>query len=123
VQSGFHLIITYTCPVCAFNALELPPENFTICPCCGTEFGYNDATRTYRELRNNWLRLGGQWFDMEDEHFLRLQHWSAWEQLDRAGFPWDVPDPRPAYRRYDVKLPVQRVDSQDIKVRAVSASK
>ena len=26
----------YTCPVCGYAALKYPPEDFTICPSCGS---------------------------------------------------------------------------------------
>ncbi len=35
-----------------------------ICPCCGTEFGYEDCTpASAREMRNRWVSGGQQWFD------------------------------------------------------------
>lgn len=61
----------------------------TICACCGTQFGYHDVTKTYRELRNLWLRRGGAWFDVEDSHS-PADEWSAWDQLDAHGLPYDV---------------------------------
>jgi len=49
------------CPVCGYF-LEHPPADFTICPSCRTEFGYDDAGRTHAELRDSWLRGGAQWW-------------------------------------------------------------
>ena len=51
----------YRCPVCAYPALPDPPRDFEICPSCGTEFGYHDARRTHKELRNMWIKNGLHW--------------------------------------------------------------
>ena len=32
-----------------------PPADFNTWPCCGTEFNYHDAGRTFAELRRRWL--------------------------------------------------------------------
>jgi len=60
----------YLCPVCSYRGLEHPPQDFTICPCCGTEFGLDDfamfpegTKRAWQELRRVWLENGGPWFD------------------------------------------------------------
>ena len=52
----------YACPVCMFPGMPDPPENYNICPCCGTEFGNDDADHTYEELRSDWIRRGAPWF-------------------------------------------------------------
>jgi hypothetical protein len=55
------------CPVCGFAGLTEPPydsagcASFDICPCCGTEFGYDDATKSHGELRKDWLAAGASW--------------------------------------------------------------
>ena len=55
------------CPVCAYGGLEEPPydehgyESYEICPSCGTQFGYHDATRSHAELRATWVAAGAQW--------------------------------------------------------------
>ena len=61
----------YLCPVCAYAGLEVPPQDFSICPCCGTEFGVDDFALTpmeadliRRELRWRWLERGAPWFDV-----------------------------------------------------------
>jgi len=54
---------TYTCPVCAYPAMTEPVEEGNICPCCGTEFGYDDDLEvTYTQLRARWLQGGALWF-------------------------------------------------------------
>ena len=52
----------YTCPVCAYAALIYPPEDFTICPSCGTDFGYHDSNKTNAELRAG---VGEAWPSLE----------------------------------------------------------
>ena len=39
------------CPVCAYTNLEFPPTNYSICACCGTEFGYDDRVLSHPEQR------------------------------------------------------------------------
>src|SRR5436309_5252509 len=51
----------FTCPICGYDELRRPPDDYLICPCCGTEFGYTDANRTRAELREAWVRGGMQW--------------------------------------------------------------
>jgi predicted RNA-binding Zn-ribbon protein involved in translation (DUF1610 family) len=58
----------YICPVCGFPDLDEPPydeskcASFDICPSCGTEYGYHDATRSHSELRREWVRNGMRWW-------------------------------------------------------------
>ena len=58
----------YMCPVCGFAALDEPPYDehgyptYTICPSCGTEFGYDDATTTHAQLRRKWIDGGMCWW-------------------------------------------------------------
>jgi hypothetical protein len=47
-----------TCPVCAYAAPKYSPEDFTICPSCGTEFGYHDSKKSHAELRAEWVERG-----------------------------------------------------------------
>jgi hypothetical protein len=79
----------YTCPVCGFDRLELPPANFSICACCGTEFGYDDRVLTHKQLMRIWIRRGFPWFDEAEE---RPDNWNPGEQLQRAGLDsWPAP--------------------------------
>lgn len=66
----------FVCPVCFFADLPYPPEDYNICPCCGTEFENDDVEHTYDELRLNWIARGAQWFYGEPH-----PNWSAWGQL------------------------------------------
>ena len=51
----------YKCPVCGYDLTE-PPTNYSICPCCGTEFGYDDADASHADLRQEWVAQGCPWF-------------------------------------------------------------
>lgn len=51
----------YTCPVCGYDSLRFPPDDYTICPSCGTKFSYSDITKTHSELRSEWLAQGANW--------------------------------------------------------------
>jgi predicted RNA-binding Zn-ribbon protein involved in translation (DUF1610 family) len=78
---------TYTCPVCGFPGLsELPYDaqkcaSFEICPSCGTEFGYDDATRSHADLRKMWISAGMPWRSTVIQPPL---DWDAEEQLGNA---------------------------------------
>jgi|HubBroStandDraft_1064217.scaffolds.fasta_scaffold816142_2 hypothetical protein len=52
----------YSCPVCGFDQMPFPPEDHSICSCCGTEFGYHDRNRSHSELREAWVAKGTPWF-------------------------------------------------------------
>jgi len=43
------------CVVCGNTHLEYPLEYGEICPCCGTEFGFNDQLKTHEQLRYEWI--------------------------------------------------------------------
>ena len=73
------------CPVCFFPDLEEPPREFSICPCCGTEFGVDDYSPSgispdviHRELRWQWLERGAPWFDPDTP---QPHGWSGFEQI------------------------------------------
>jgi hypothetical protein len=69
-----------------------PPKGYNICPCCGIEFGLDDAFEGYEELRNQWLAAGGSWFS-QVHPYIQPVNWDAWKQLDSAGYPYRVPRP------------------------------
>ncbi len=56
------------CPVCGYTKLDEPAydekgcASFMICPCCGTEFGYDDSTTRHGELRKRWVDAGMKWW-------------------------------------------------------------
>lgn len=51
----------FVCPVCGWPNLPDPPQDYEICPSCGTEFGYDDFTRSHAELRAEWMANGMAW--------------------------------------------------------------
>ena len=73
----------HTCPVCGYADLKYPPEDFTICPSCGTEFGYHDSNKTHGELRAEWVKRGSPWSSRAIE---RPAGWNGLSQLQPAGF-------------------------------------
>lgn len=69
-----------TCPVCLYPNLPYPPRDYHICPCCGTEFGNDDAEYSHDQLREMWIAGGARWF------FARApEEWNPWVQLMIAG--------------------------------------
>ena len=54
-------LYTYTCPVCGYDQLNDPPVDYNICPSCGTEFGYHDFTKSWDQLRSEWVAKGSKW--------------------------------------------------------------
>ena len=71
---------SYTCPVCGFDELDEPATNWTICPCCGTEFEYDDARTSHEELRQRWIAGGCKWWSPVDAV---PPGWDPRAQLDR----------------------------------------
>ena len=71
----------HMCPVCGYDQLRRPARDFIICPSCGTEFDYHDATTSHEELRARWLRRGAAWTSRVVQP---PQGWNAYDQLVRA---------------------------------------
>jgi hypothetical protein len=77
----------YICPICGYPELTAPAwdiktgaPSFDICPCCGGEFGYNDANKQAKEsYRKEWILGGANWFKPE----LKPSHWNLRDQLNR----------------------------------------
>lgn len=71
----------HKCLVCGFGMGD-PPQDFNICPCCGTEFGYMDVApdRAARlsELRQFWIAGGMKWWN---EYSPAPLDWNPAEQL------------------------------------------
>jgi transcription elongation factor Elf1 len=74
----------FVCPVCGFNELPEPAydetgtSSFEICPCCGTEFGYDDSSVKHSELRKKWISAGAKWWSKAQRTPLG---WNAAQQL------------------------------------------
>lgn len=83
----------YTCPVCGFAELSEPDldptgePTYSICPCCGTQFGADDLDQTHEELRRAWLEQGAEWWSQRQSP---PANWDAHAQLRRAGLSDDV---------------------------------
>ena len=74
------------CLVCGYDMRE-GPRDFNICPSCGTEFGYEDANRTHKELRDLWIANGMRWWSPVEP---APDGWNPEEQLRR------IPQPKKA---------------------------
>jgi hypothetical protein len=78
----------YHCRVCGLELDEQPwgadgsSPTFSICPCCGVEFGYGDCQPTaVVAWRDRWLAGGAKWSDPRQ----RPDDWSMQKQLQRIG--------------------------------------
>ena|SRR3990172_8798305 len=91
-----------SCPVCGYDQLEFPPANFSICACCGTEFGYDDRLLSHEQLRNKWIDEGCRWFDQGEP---QPPNWSAYEQLLRASLIEPVTDLDATAQVVDTNVP------------------
>jgi len=78
--------MNFQCPVCTYPAMPYPPSNYHICPCCGTEFGNDDALRTHDELRRAWIGSGAHWFFGNPPPM-----WNPWQQLEDAKLAYEIP--------------------------------
>ena len=79
--------MNHTCPVCSYQ-MAYPPQDYNICPCCGTEFGNHDIDKTYDELRQDWFRRGMPWFFRQPP-----LGWNPWAQLGnigQVGYPYSI---------------------------------
>jgi hypothetical protein len=59
----------FLCPVCYYNQMPDPPQDYNICPCCGTEFGYDDEFKSFGQLRSDWIAAGMRWFFRQPPSF------------------------------------------------------
>ena len=78
----------YTCPVCGYQHLDEAAydgfgcASYNICPCCGTEFGYDDSKIAHAELRKRWVSDGMQWWS---KHQIKPDDWDPIKQPKEAG--------------------------------------
>ena len=77
----------YTCPVCGYDRLRFPADDYTICPSCGTKFSYSDITKTHLQLRNAWLAQGAHW---RSTVIQPPPEWNPFEQLANLNKPEPV---------------------------------
>jgi hypothetical protein len=71
------------CPVCGFPdlpeaAYQVDLPSFEICVCCGTQFGYDDSTLSFGELRKKWIEGGCNWWGNLEQ---RPELWNPERQL------------------------------------------
>jgi hypothetical protein len=77
------------CPVCGFAELDGPPYDelgcptYEICPCCGTEFGYDDFLTSHAALRERRISKGMPWWSSRQQPPIG---WDPHRQLQEAGF-------------------------------------
>ena len=90
-----------TCPICGYNRLEFPPANFSICACCGTEFGYDDRVLSHSQLTQSWVERSCPWFDPDE---VKPRGWNAYKQLIDAGLEHFVP-----FRAYEARVQANAV--------------
>lgn len=77
------------CPVCGYF-MPYPPTDYHICSSCGTEFGYDDAGRTYEELRDIWLKGGLNWWSPVDP---QPEEWDPYAQVSNLISGLTLPRP------------------------------
>lgn len=71
------------CPVCGYPELDESAYNklnhptYTICSCCGTEFGYDDFDKNFEQLRKEWINKGAKWVFLKD----KPKNWNLKDQL------------------------------------------
>jgi predicted amidophosphoribosyltransferase len=54
---------SHICPVCDYDLSPEYPDNYNICPQCGTEFGNDDENFSHKQLREKWIAGGRKfWF-------------------------------------------------------------
>lgn len=79
--------------VCRYPDLDEPPydqhgyASFDIYPCCGTEFGYDDANTSHDELREKWIKIGFKWLVKAS---MSKFGWDPIKQLSDAGLSFDL---------------------------------
>lgn len=79
----------FFCPVCGYPGWpDAPPNEYDICPSCGTEFGYHDVLKTHSQLRSKWIAAGPVW---QSRVVARPYDWDAWKQMEIAGLVPVVP--------------------------------
>lgn len=81
--------MNYQCPVCFYDGLPYPPQDYHICLCCGTEFGNDDGDFSHAQLREMWIASGAEWFFRNPP-----SGWNPWVQLQGAGMVDAIPDPQ-----------------------------
>jgi hypothetical protein len=106
----------YTCPVCFYSEMQDPIEMGSICPCCGTEFGFDDDGVSLDELRDQWVAANAPWFSRAIQP---PPDWNPWMQLAFSGHDYtDRLQPQDTIIR-DVAVPGVQV-AVDVRLLAVA---
>jgi transcriptional regulator with XRE-family HTH domain len=66
------------CPVCGYDEMPYPPVPENICPCCGTQFGFDDHYHSPQELRSAWIEKDFPFFS---DTRRPPKDWSPYRQL------------------------------------------
>ncbi|UPY81077.1 hypothetical protein FH581_022755 (plasmid) [Leptospira weilii] len=84
--------VEYLCPVCGYELDEIAWDEGSpsdeICPCCGIQFGYTDATpegegkKQQDSYREWWISQGMHWWSKGHS---QPPNWDPKEQLKRIG--------------------------------------
>ncbi len=111
----------YTCPVCGYSKLTKPPEDYYICPCCGTEFENDDSEVSHAELRDSWLSAGAPWFSQATRP---PPYWNPYVQLLRAGYGHKVKTQNTQSSTQELRLaaPVYRSGMTHVYVQSETSS-
>ena len=81
-----HAAVDTLCTVCGYD-MDYPPEDYNICPSCGTEFGLNDVNSTVPDLREAWIETGPVWWSRTDHQPIG---WDAEKQLNLLRKPEEL---------------------------------
>jgi hypothetical protein len=95
----------YTCSVCGFDRLEDPPNNYTICPSCGTEFEFDDVRTNRDELRRAWVESGYIW----------------WSKLEQPPDDWNPKRQVEELLHPEVRFVIPPLPARDMKILAAAA--
>ena len=79
--------MTYRCPICAYD-MPFPPKDDNICSCCGTEFGYDDVSKSHAQIAEEWIEKGAKWFS---SYVHPPRNWNPWMQLIGGNLSYRVP--------------------------------
>ena len=84
-SEGMENDATFRCRVCGVMLGYAPwgvdgdTPDYSICPCCGVEFGYEDSLPSgVRAFRSRWIAAGTPWF----EPALKPVDWDLDRQLE-----------------------------------------
>jgi hypothetical protein len=98
-----------------YNELPYAPADYHICPCCGTEFGNDDAYLTHAQLRATWVANGTPWF-----FGLRPLGWNPWIQLMQGGHYDAIPLYLAGLSSFTFELPAVTTTEAPVRIAAAN---